>query len=89
MTTDSMPEDVRQAVMGAKAGEFRLYASREGHFYVLAIQTVIASDPKPYEDVREAIAKKLYGQKVTKNIEEYLGKLRAASKIEIHLKKVQ
>ena len=31
VTTDSMPEGVQKALTGAKAGEFRLYASPEGH----------------------------------------------------------
>ena len=42
VTTDSMPDGMQKALAGAKAGEFRLYASPEGHFYVLAVQQVIA-----------------------------------------------
>ena len=46
-------------------------------FYVLAVQQVIAPDAKPYDEVREEIAKKLYGEKLKKHVEAYAGKLRA------------
>jgi hypothetical protein len=83
-----MPDGVQKALAGSKAGESRLYASPEGHFYVLAVEQVIASNPKPYGDVREEIAKKLYGEKLKKNIEDFAGKLRAQSRVETYLKKV-
>lgn len=89
ITTESMPEGVQTAVAGAKPGEFRLYESPEGPYYVLAVQAVISPAAKPYEDVREVIAKKLYGQKLKQQVEDYLGKLRAASTIEIYLKKAE
>jgi hypothetical protein len=89
VTTDSMPDGVQKALLGGKAGEYTLYAAPEGHFYVLAVQTVVPSTPKPYADVRDEIAKKLYGQKLTRNVEDYLAKLREASTIAVHLKKAQ
>jgi len=89
LTIDGMPDDVQKAVLGAKAGEFRLYGSSQGPVYVLAIQEAIAPEAKPYADVRDAIAKKLYGQKLTKNVDAYLAKLRDASTIAVHLRKAQ
>jgi hypothetical protein len=89
IATSGMPEGMQKALAGTKAGESRLYASPEGHVYVLAVQEVIAPGARPYGEVRDEIAKKLYGEKMQKSLEAYVGKLRAASKIEIHLKKAQ
>lgn len=89
ITTASMPEEMQEAVAGSKAGEFRLYESPEGHFYVLAIQDVIAPDAKPYAEARGAIAKKLFGEKLKRGVEEYAGKLRALSTVEVYLAKVE
>jgi hypothetical protein len=89
VTTDSMPAGMRKAVAGAKARESRLYASPEGHVYVLVVQQVLPPSAKPYAEVREAIAKKLYDEKIRKAVEEYAGKLRAQSKVETYLKREQ
>ena len=89
VTTDSMPAGMQKAVKGARAGESRLYASPEGYVYVLAVQQAIAPNPKSYDEVRETIATKLYDEKLKKGVEEYAGKLRAQSKVETYLKRVQ
>jgi hypothetical protein len=87
--TTSMPEGLQKAVAGARANDVRLWASPQGHYYALAIQQVVAPKPRPYDEVRDEIAKKLYAEKLSKNIEEYAAKLQARSKVEIYLKKVQ
>lgn len=89
VTTDSMPATLQKALSAAKAGEQRLYASPEGHFYVLEVQQVIAANPKPYDEVRMDIAKRLYGDKLKKAVEDYSRKLRAQSKVAVYLKRVK
>jgi peptidyl-prolyl cis-trans isomerase C len=89
VTTDSMPDGLRKVLAGSKAGEFRMYGDPDGRFYVLAIQQVIASSPKPYGEVRQEIAKKLYGEKLKESVEEYGARLRAQSTVAAYLKKVQ
>jgi parvulin-like peptidyl-prolyl isomerase len=89
VTTGSMPDGLQKALAGAKAGESRLYASPEGFVYVLVVQQVIAPVAKPYAEVRETIAKKLYDEKIKKGVEEYANKLRAQSKVETYLKRAQ
>ena len=85
VTTTSMPEGVRKALAGARAGDSRLYASPEGPFYVLSVQAVIAPSPQPYDQVRETIAQKLYGEKLKKAVETYAAKLRTHTKVETYL----
>jgi parvulin-like peptidyl-prolyl isomerase len=90
VTTDSMPPGLQQAITAARAGEYRLYAAPEnGPFYVLEIQEVITPTPKAYDEVRQDIARKVYGEKLRANTEAYLARLRAASHIEIFLEKAE
>lgn len=89
VTTTSMPEGVSKALAGAKSGEARLYASPDGPFYMLNVQTVIAPSPQPYGEVRETIAKKLYGEKLKKAVESYAAKLRTHTKVETYLTRVR
>ena len=87
--TDSMPDPLQKALAGVKPGEFRLYASAEGQFYILAVQQVLGSSPKAYADVHEDIAQKLYGEKLKKNVETYAAKLRAQGKVETYLERAR
>ena len=84
--TKDLPEGVQKAIHGARAGDFRLYESPQGYFYVFAIQDVVPSKPQPYEEAREMIAKKVFDDKVKKAVEDYADKLRAVSDVKIYLK---
>jgi len=86
VTTKDLPEGVQKAIHGARAGDFRLYESSNGYFYVLAVQDVIPAKPQPYEEAREAVAKRLFNEKVKKAVEDYADKLRAVSEVRIYLK---
>ncbi len=81
-----LPEGVQKAIHGARAGDFRLYESPQGYFYVFAIQDVISSKPQPYEEAREMVAKKLFDDKIKKAVEDYADKLRAVSDVKIYIK---
>ncbi len=86
VTIDSMTNGVKKALAGAKAGEFRLYASPEGYFYVFAVQQLIAPNPRPYAEVRDEVAKRAYAEKLKKGVDDYAGRLRSQSKVETYLK---
>jgi len=86
LTTKDLTEEIRKAISGAKAGDFRLHESPQNHYYVLYIQEVVPSKPQPYAEVREKIARKVYDDKLKKAVEEYADKLRAASDVKVYLK---
>ena len=73
-------------ISGAKTGEFKLYASPEGHFYVLFIQEVIPAKPQPYEEVKNNIGQKIFNEKLNKAVEDWADKLRAVSEVKVYLK---
>ncbi len=89
VTTASMPDGLQKALADVKSGDFRMWGSPEGIFYVLAVQEVIAPNPRPYDEVREDIAKELYSEKLKKAVEEYAGKLKAHTTVATYVKKVQ
>ena len=84
--TSELPEEVRKAVAGARAGDTRLHAAPDKRVYVLTIQDVVGSQPQPYEEVRREIAEKLFDVKLQRAVEEYAGKLRGLSVVEVYLK---
>lgn len=86
ITTKDLPEGVPKAIHGARAGDFRLYESADGLFYVLAIQDVISPKPRSYEEVKEIVSKNVFDEKVRKALEDYVEKLRAVSDVKIYLK---
>jgi parvulin-like peptidyl-prolyl isomerase len=85
LITRDLPEDLRKAISGAKAGDFRLYPSSENYFYVLYIQQVVPSRPQPYEEARERVARKIYDDKLKRAVEDYADKLRAVSDVKVYL----
>jgi parvulin-like peptidyl-prolyl isomerase len=84
--TDELPEPLRQAIAGANAGDFRLYAAPDGAYYALAILDRITSQPQPYAQARQQIAQKIFAEKQTRAVEEYADKLRALSEVKVYLK---
>jgi hypothetical protein len=86
---DSMPDGMQKALINAKKGEDRLYASPDGIYYVLSVQQVIGSQAKPYGDVREEAAKKLYAEKIQKGLDAYAAKLKTKAKVEVYLARVK
>jgi hypothetical protein len=86
LTTGDLPDGLRKAIAGARAGDFRLYASPEGHFYAIAIQDVATPRVQPYEEVQREVAQRLVKEKIKRAVEEYVEKLRAASDVKVYLK---
>jgi parvulin-like peptidyl-prolyl isomerase len=86
LTTKDLPEGVRKSISGAKPGDFRLYESPEGYFYVLAIQDVVPAKPQPFEEAKKKIAKIVFDDKLKKSVEEWAEKLRAVSDVKVYLK---
>lgn len=79
------PDDVRKAVAGARAGDFRLYEGPGKYAYVLFIQDVVPPQKQSFDEVRGMVEKKVYGIKLNKAVEDWADKLRAAADVEVYL----
>ncbi len=82
----SLPEGVQKAVSGAKPGDFRLYESPEAHFYILYIYHVVAPRLRPFEDVKSEIAETIYKDKLKKEVEVWVAKLKEYYPVKIYRK---
>jgi hypothetical protein len=83
LLTGTLPEGVRQSLSGASPGEYLLYASPQGPFYVLFVKDRKSSSLQPFEAVKDSIGKKLYNEKRKSAVEAYARKLREASEVKI------
>ena len=84
VTARSLPENIKKALTGSRAGDFRLYESPESHFYVLYVFDIIPSRRKPFEAVREDIAKAVYREKTRQMVELWAAQLRDYYPVEIY-----
>lgn len=84
VTLNSLPENVQKAVAGANAGDFRLYESPEGLFYVMYIYEVFPAKLQPFEAVKQEVAKKVFEDKLKKAIEHWADQLREYYPIKIY-----
>jgi len=89
LTVSSMPEGVQKTISGANPGDFRLYESPEGYFYVLYVYHLLPGSPRPFESVKNDIAKEVFGDKVKKALEAYADQLREYYPVKIYAKDLQ
>ena len=84
LTQNGLPADVQKAVSNAKPGDFKLYESPQGHFYVLSINQIIPPKSQPFESVRKEIAKKAFDEKVRATIEQWAEQLKEYYPVKIY-----
>jgi parvulin-like peptidyl-prolyl isomerase len=80
--------ELARALVGAKAGEYRLYGAGPAEVYVLRVVEQIPPATQPYGEVRERIVKKLYAEKLDRAIVEYAAKLRKAQRVDVLIARV-
>jgi len=88
LTVRSLPEDMRQVLSQVKPGDFRLYESPEDRYYVLYVYDLVPSELQPFENVKDKIAKKVFGDKVKKAVEDYAEKLKEYYPVKIYAKEL-
>ncbi|MEW6719325.1 MAG: peptidyl-prolyl cis-trans isomerase [Thermodesulfobacteriota bacterium] len=78
-----LPAGVKEAVLGAQPGEYRLYTDPAAAHYVLVLRERVPSRPIPLESVKSGIEKKVYNEKTQRVLRDWEGKLRKASEVKI------
>jgi hypothetical protein len=89
LTVSSLPEGVQKTISGANPGDFRLYESPEGYFYVLYIYHLVPGAPRPFKSVQNDIAKEVFRDKVVKAVEDYAARLKEYYPVKIYAKDLQ
>jgi cyclophilin family peptidyl-prolyl cis-trans isomerase len=80
----SLPDTVKKALSGSRAGDFRLYESPEGHFYALYIYEIIPARQQPFEAVRQEIARTVHKEKTKQMVGLWAAQLRDYYPVEIY-----
>ena len=81
----SMPADLSKLLSGAKAGDVRIYAAREGGHYLIQVKAVTPPAPQPYAEARPDIAPKLQRVKVGQSLDDWIAKLRKAREVKVFI----
>jgi len=89
LTVGSLSEDLQKTLSGANPGDFRLYESPEGYFYVLYIYHLLPAEPRPFDSVKKDIAKDVFKDKARKAVEDYADQLREYYPVKIYAKDLQ
>lgn len=84
ITLSSLPQKIQKAVSAANAGDFRLYESPGGQFYVLYINQAVPAKRQPFEEVRQEIAKAVFENKMKTSVELWADKLREYYPVKIY-----
>ncbi|MEW5899843.1 MAG: peptidyl-prolyl cis-trans isomerase [Acidobacteriota bacterium] len=74
---------LEQAVVKLKAGEVAAWVEGKNGWYLLKLEEKKESRLKPYDEVKEEIGKKLFGEKRDKKLTEFLKDLRAKNYVKI------
>lgn len=84
VATRDLEKNLQAALSNPATGNYRMYTSPEGFYYVFQIHDVVPSRPAPFAEVGESIAKTVYESKLQTTVEEWARKLREASEVEIY-----
>ena len=85
ISSKAMTPAFARVVEGAKSGDYRVYAAPGDQFYAVHVLQVTPPTLQPYEEVREAINQKLFGETLQASIEDWMAKLRKVHKVQVYL----
>jgi parvulin-like peptidyl-prolyl isomerase len=85
LSVKSFPEQLQKALDGAKSGDYRLYGSTEGIYYVLYVANAVPSRTQTFDEVKNDIAQKVAWENFTRDMEGWFKKLRDAYPVKIYL----
>jgi parvulin-like peptidyl-prolyl isomerase len=77
-----MSDTLRPIIEALKAGDFTAPIRTQRGYQILKLDSRAAEQPKPFEDVRDVIAQKIYEQRLSGEEQKYLDKLRGQALIE-------
>jgi hypothetical protein len=86
LTVSSLPQGVQKIISGADPGDFRLYESPQGLYYVLYVVDVLPSEPQPFQAVKEKVAERVYSDKLKQSVENWADQLRDYYPVKIFAK---
>jgi parvulin-like peptidyl-prolyl isomerase len=77
--------DVQKALSGVKAEEFRMFESKQGHFYVLYVTEMVPPMQQPFEQVEQGVRNQVFFIKLNEALNEWVRKLKESADIKVYL----
>jgi hypothetical protein len=84
----AMPAALVKALEGAKSNDYRVYAAAPDQAWAVHLLEVIPSKAQPYEEARQGIGERLFGEAVQKNLQDWIGKIRKAHSVQVFLVRI-
>jgi len=85
IVTSTLPAGLRKSLAGASSGDYRLYGSGDGPYYVVLVREIVAAKPQTLEEVRDTIRKKAFEEKREEGVREWAKKLRGAYPVKTYV----
>jgi parvulin-like peptidyl-prolyl isomerase len=79
----SMPAELTKSLANSKVGDNRLYASPTGAFYVLRVSGHVPEQVRTFEETRDTIRKKVFGERMQAAVKEWAARARQGYEIEV------
>lgn len=83
LLTSSLPQLVREALIGAEPGDVRLSTQGPERHHVLVVGERFAGTPQAFADVQEQVQQQAYAEKQEALVEDWIKRLREASEISL------
>ena len=77
--------DAQKALSGVNAEDFRMFESKQGHFYVLYITEIVPPMQQPFEEVEQGIRNQVFFIKLNEALNEWIRKLKESADIKVYL----
>ncbi len=82
VNVEDMNASLRPTIEALKPGEFTAPLRTRAGYQILKLDSRAASEAKPYDQVKDVVAQKIYDQRVDVETQKYLDKIRASALIE-------
>ena len=83
LTIDALSGELRDAIAGTTAGEFRLYVEADDLHHLVAVLDRVEPRPRPLEQVQDEIGRKLQVEARQAALDGWFAKLREVSEVEV------
>ncbi len=80
-----VPAELATLLSGARPGDLRIYAARDGGHYLIQVKAVQPPAPQPYAEARADIAPKLQRIKMNQAVDDWIVKLRKARPVKVYI----
>jgi hypothetical protein len=85
LAVSGLPEGLREILADTAAGNVRLYAGPRQRYYVLQVQQVAEPVSRPFDDVKNDIAKTVYNARLKTALEDWADKLKEHYPVKVYL----